>query len=36
MGQVQASAFLLKKDEPSLSVDWLEILGCESRDKEIL
>lgn len=36
MGQVQASAFLLRKDEPNLSVDWLEILGCRSREKEII
>lgn len=36
MGKVQASAFLLKKNEPNLSVDWLEILGCQSREKEIL
>jgi hypothetical protein len=34
-GQIQATAFMLKKDEGSLSVNWLEFLKCPSRESEI-
>jgi len=34
-GQVQPTAFLLRKGEPELSVDWLEILNCPGREEEI-
>ena len=34
-GQIQASAFLLREDEESLSVNWLEILNCSDRETEI-
>lgn len=34
-GVVQASAFLLRKDEEGLSVNWLEFLNCPNRDSEI-
>ncbi len=34
-GQVQPTAFLLRKGEPELSVDWLEILNCTGREEEV-
>ena len=35
-GQIEASAFLLRNDEESLSVNWLECLNCSSREREIV
>ncbi|MCH7612937.1 MAG: hypothetical protein IIB45_06205 [Candidatus Marinimicrobia bacterium] len=32
---IQASAFMLRKDEIFLSVNWLEILNCTDREDEI-
>ena len=34
-GQVQATAFMLRKGEPNLSVNWLEFLDCPNREIEI-
>ncbi len=34
-GQIQATAFQLRKEEESLSVNWLEVLNCSSREIEI-
>jgi hypothetical protein len=34
-GQIQATAFMLRAGEGSLSVNWLEFLNCLSRDSEI-
>jgi len=34
-GKILASAFLLRENEDGLSVNWLEYLGCASRDLEI-
>lgn len=34
-GQIQATAFMLRTDEESLSVNWLEFLGLSSREEEI-
>ncbi len=34
-GKIQASAFILRKDEEGLSVNWLEFLKCPDRDSEI-
>ncbi len=34
-GQIQATAFMLRVDEESLSVNWLEFLNCSNRDSEI-
>ena len=34
-GQIQATAFMLRTDEESLSVNWLEFLNCSSRESEI-
>ena len=34
-GQIQATAFMLRSNEPSLSVNWLEFLNCSNRDSEI-
>lgn len=34
-GQIQATAFMLRPDEPYLSVNWLEFLNCSNRDSEI-
>jgi hypothetical protein len=34
-GQIQATAFMLRAGEESLSVNWLEFLNCLSRDIEI-
>jgi hypothetical protein len=34
-GQIQATAFMLRKDEESLSVNWLEFLNCPNRESEI-
>jgi len=34
-GQIQATAFMLKSDDKSLSVHWLEYLNCASRGHEI-
>jgi hypothetical protein len=34
-GQIQATAFMLRAGEESLSVNWLEFLNCLSRDSEI-
>ena len=33
--QIQATAFMLRSNEESLSVNWLEFLDCSSRDSEI-
>jgi len=33
--QIQASAFMLRSGESGLSVNWLELLDCSSRDDEI-
>lgn len=35
-GQIEFGAFMLRKDEEGLSVDWLELLNCSSRESEIL
>lgn len=35
-GQIEFSAFMLRKDEEGLSVDWLEFLKCSSRENEII
>jgi hypothetical protein len=34
-GQIQATAFMLRGGEDSLSVNWLEFLKCSSRESEI-
>jgi hypothetical protein len=34
-GEIQATAFMLKHGEESLSVNWLECLNCGSRQDEI-
>jgi hypothetical protein len=34
-GQIQATAFMLRSGEESLSVNWLEFLNCSSREHEI-
>ena len=34
-GQIQATAFMLRAGEESLSVNWLEFLNCSSRESEI-
>ena len=34
-GQIQATAFMVRSGEESLSVNWLEYLNCSSRDHEI-
>lgn len=34
-GQIQATAFLVRIGEESLSVNWLEFLNCSSRENEI-
>jgi hypothetical protein len=34
-GNVQGSAFILRDNEDSLSVDWLEIFNCQNRADEI-
>lgn len=34
-GQIQATAFMLRTVDNSLSVNWLECLNCSSRDSEI-
>ncbi len=34
-GEIQGSAFMLRKDELGLSVDWLEKLNCSNREDEI-
>ncbi len=34
-GQIQATAFMLRADEESLSVNWLEFLDCSNRENEI-
>ncbi len=33
--QIQATAFMLRSKEESLSVNWLEFLNCSSRNSEI-
>lgn len=33
--QIQATAFMLREGEESLSVNWLEFLNCTSRESEI-
>ncbi len=33
--QIQATAFMLREGEESLSVNWLEFLNCQSRESEI-
>ncbi len=35
-GQIEFGAFMLRKDEEGLSVDWLESLNCPSREEEII
>jgi hypothetical protein len=34
-GQIQATAFMLRSGEESLSTNWLEFLNCSSREDEI-
>jgi len=34
-GRVQPTAFMLRNNEASLSVNWLEILSCTNRAEEI-
>jgi hypothetical protein len=34
-GEIQATAFMLRKDEESLSVNWLEFLRCPNRESEV-
>jgi len=34
-GKIQATAFMLRADEESLSVNWLEFLKCSERDSEV-
>ncbi len=34
-GEIQATAFMLRKDEESLSVNWLEFLKCLNRESEV-
>lgn len=34
-GQIQATAFMLRPEEESLSVNWLEILNCSNRENKI-
>lgn len=34
-GQIQATVFMLRAGEESLSVNWLEFLNCSSRESEI-
>jgi len=34
-GQIQATAFMLRSGEESLSVNWFECLNCSSREHEI-
>ena len=34
-GQIQATAFMLRKGEETLSVNWLEFLNCPNRENEI-
>jgi hypothetical protein len=34
-GQIQATAFMLRQNEESLSVNWLESLKCSNRESEI-
>ncbi len=35
-GQIQATAFMLRTGEESLSVNWLEFLNCSCRESEIV
>ena len=34
-GEIQATAFMLRADEESLSVNWLEFLNCPDRESEV-
>ncbi len=34
--QIQGSAFLVRRNEESLSVNWLEFLGCSNREQELM
>lgn len=34
-GHIQATAFMLREGEESLSVNWLEFLNCSNREGEI-
>jgi len=34
-GQIQATAFMLRADDESLSVNWLEFFNCSNRENEI-
>jgi hypothetical protein len=34
-GEIQAAAFMVRPDEDSLSVNWLEFFKCSSRESEI-
>ncbi len=34
-GEIQATAFLLRMNEESLSVNWMEFLNCPNRESEI-
>lgn len=35
-GEIQASAFMVRTGEESLSVNWLEFLDCASRKEELI
>jgi len=35
-GKIHASTFFLRDDEKGLSVNWLECLGCSSKEEEII
>lgn len=35
-GQIEFGAFMLRKDEDRLSVDWLDLLNCSNRECEII
>ena len=34
-GQIQATAFMLRADDESLSVNWLEFFNCSNKENEI-
>ena len=34
-GQIEATAFFLREDEETLSVNWMEYLNCPNRESEI-
>ena len=33
--KIQAGAFMVRKDEESLSVNWLEFLNCSSKESQV-